>query len=251
MNKSSRNLEYQDAAGGSAADRLLYILKMRGPQTSAALASLLEITGEAVRQQLLRLAAEGLVTAEAARSGVGRPRQVWTLTEAGGARFPNTHALVTIQLIRGVRELLGEKALDTLIAGREAETRAAYASELAGAKNLRERVRRLASIRTREGYMAEWYEEPGGIYLLIENHCPICAAAAACQGFCRGELAVFRESLGGDSVKVNRTEHIIAGARRCAYVIQSQTASTSVPEANRRTLQSSDKSSESRCGELF
>ena len=57
-----------------------------------------------------------------------------------------------------------------------------------------------------------------GALLLVENHCPICVAAKACQGFCRSELALFRETL-GDKVSVERHEHIVSGARRCVYKI--------------------------------
>ena len=91
---------------------------------------------------------------------------------------------------------------------------------MASAETLEARVARLAEIRTAEGYMADWTSDPGGGFLLVENHCPICAAAAACQGFCRAELQVFREAL-GPGVKVERTDHILAGARRCAYRITS------------------------------
>lgn len=52
--------------------------------------------------------------------------------------------------------------------------------------------------------------------MLVENHCPICAAATACAGFCRSELETFRAVL---SAEVERSEHILAGARRCAYRI--------------------------------
>ncbi|HCH71276.1 MAG TPA: MarR family transcriptional regulator, partial [Ochrobactrum sp.] len=75
----------------------------------------------------------------------------------------------------------------------------------------------LAAFRSAEGYMADAEKQEDGSWLFIENHCPICAAADACQGFCRAELQVFRAVLGPD-VSVNRTEHILAGARRCAYV---------------------------------
>jgi predicted ArsR family transcriptional regulator len=34
-----------------------------------------------------------------------------------------------------------------------------------------------SDLRTEEGYMAEFEAEPDGSFLLIENHCPICAAA--------------------------------------------------------------------------
>ena len=83
--------------------------------------------------------------------------------------------------------------------------------------DLQERIARLAAIRTREGYMAEWTKDDEG-YLLVENHCPICAAATICQGFCRAELAVFQEVL-GEEAQITRVEHIPAGARRCAYRI--------------------------------
>ena len=87
-----------------------------------------------------------------------------------------------------------------------------------GFGGLGERVRALAALRHEEGYMAEARGDGDGGFLLIENHCPICAAATACQGFCRSELEVFRAALGPD-VRVERSEHLLAGARRCAYRI--------------------------------
>src|SRR5205085_10657071 len=136
---------------------------------------------------------------------------------AGNARFPDAHAELTAQLIGAIRTQLGESVLDRLIASRAAESKAAYAAELEGAADLGERVARLAAARTREGYMAESRAEGEG-YLLVENHCPICVAATACQGFCRAELATFREVLGPDA-SVERVQHIVDGDRRCVYRI--------------------------------
>jgi predicted ArsR family transcriptional regulator len=200
-----------------AADRFLVLLKTRGPQTAADLGKATGVTAEAARQQLQRLAADGLVVATTERRGVGRPAQVWGLTAAGNARFPDAHAELTAQLLRSIRTELGEEVLDRLIDSRSAESRTAYAAALEGAADLGEKVARLAEARTREGYMAESRPEGGG-YLLVENHCPICVAATACQGFCRAELETFREVLGPD-VSVERTEHIVQGDRRCAYRI--------------------------------
>ena len=64
--------------------------------------------------------------------------------------------------------------------------------------------------------MADVKPDGKGRFLLIENHCPICAAATACQGFCANELSLFRGVL-GPGIGVERLEHIIAGERRCAY----------------------------------
>ena len=207
-----------DVSGArSPAERVMLALKMRGAQTAAAIGDHLGTTGEAVRQQLVRLAEEGLVSSHSVSQGVGRPSLFWDLTEAGNKRFPDTHADLTVQLLHSVRTILGDDALDTLIAHRETETRRQYQTRLKDL-SLDERVKELADIRSAEGYMADAEKREDGSWLLIENHCPICAAADACQGFCRSELQVFRAVLGPD-VSVNRTEHILAGARRCAYVI--------------------------------
>ena len=194
-------------------------LKMHGALSSSALGALLGTSGEAARQQLVRLAEEGLVAASSEARGVGRPTQSWSLTPAAQSRFPDTHAALTVQLLDIVRSSLGPAALDTIISVREAETRAAYETVIADQLSLRDKVAALTDLRSAEGYMADWREQPDGSLLLVENHCPICAAATACQGFCRAELDVFRAVLGPE-IEVTREEHIVAGGRRCSYAIR-------------------------------
>lgn len=194
-------------------------LKMHGALSSSALGALLGTSGEAARQQLVRLAEEGLVIAASEARGVGRPTQSWSLTPAAQSRFPDTHAALTVQLLDIVRSSLGPAALDTIISVREAETRAAYETVIADQLSLRDKVAALTDLRSAEGYMADWREQPDGSLLLVENHCPICAAATACQGFCRAELDVFRAVLGPE-IEVTREEHIVAGGRRCSYAIR-------------------------------
>jgi len=193
---------------------------MHGAMSSAALGKHLGTTGEAARQQLARLAEEGLVAATTRSSqSVGRPALNWNLTPAAQARFPDTHAALTVQLLQIVRASLGEAALDAMISAREIETRNSYEAALSGRANLRDRVAALAQLRTEEGYMAGWREEADGSIVLVENHCPICAAATACQGFCRAELEVFKAVL-GPQASVTRQDHIVQGARRCSYSIR-------------------------------
>src|ERR1700746_3207708 len=112
LNMSSDHLEN---TARPAADRFLVLLKTRGPQTAADLGKAAGVTAEAARQQLVRLAAEGLVLATGQPRGVGRPAQVWGLTEAGNARFPDAHAELTAQLIGAIRTQLGEEVLERLI----------------------------------------------------------------------------------------------------------------------------------------
>ncbi len=200
------------------ADRILFLLKTRGPAETLALAVTLGVSRQTTLQQLERLVAEGLISHADERRGVGRPRRIWSLTLAAQARFSDTHAQLTVEMLDAVRAEFGDGGVDRLIARREAVTTQSYAQALAPLQSLAARVARLTELRTAEGYMADCSPDPGGGFLLVENHCPICAAAAACQGFCRAELQIFRDALGQD-VTVERTDHILAGARRCAYRI--------------------------------
>jgi predicted ArsR family transcriptional regulator len=93
-----------------------------------------------------------------------------------------------------------------------------YRTALSSRQRLPQKVARLAELRSEEGYMAGWKALPDGTFLLFENHCPICAAARFCQGFCRSELRIFAAVL-GEEAQIERYEHILAGARRCAYRI--------------------------------
>ncbi|MCW8196280.1 transcriptional regulator [Proteobacteria bacterium 005FR1] len=200
-------------------EEILLQLKQKGPQSARALAEILAITPMGIRQHLAILAEKGLVSEGAEhKQGRGRPVRPWQLTEKGHSRFPDAHSQVSVELIAAVRDTFGEDGLDRLIARRTDQTLANYRQALAQHETLPTKLRKLAEIRSREGYMAEVERVDKGEWLLLENHCPICAAAKACQGFCRSELQSFQELL-REQATVERTDHILQGARRCAYRI--------------------------------
>lgn len=198
-------------------EKALGIIKTKGPQTLLELAAQMEVTVEGARFHLLKLAKEGLVNATAESKGRGRPQQIWALTDLGNTRFPDRHAELTVKLIESIRTTLGQPALDKIVAANGRVIQDRYMKELEGVKDLKGRLKGLAAIRAREGYMAAVQKEEGG-FLLVENHCPICAAATSCQGFCAAELKTFKAVL-GKTVNVERVEHILKGARRCAYKV--------------------------------
>src|SRR6476660_1635615 len=200
--------------------RLLYTLKSRGPLAAGVLARALGITVGGIRQHLAKLQAEGLVAFDDQAGGIGRPKRFWRLTAKGHGRFPDTHGDLTVNLIGGIRLVFGEAGLDRLIEARKDSAVMAYRRALEGCSGLEERFRTVARLRTEEGYMAEFGAEPDGSFLLIENHCPICAAAKTCQGFCRSELELFRAAFGTEAL-VMRQEHLLSNGRRCVYRVTS------------------------------
>jgi predicted ArsR family transcriptional regulator len=205
-------------------EELLLLLKTAGPLTVGELAGRLRLAPQGLRRRLEDLAEADQVQATTERAGVGRPRKRWRLAPGGEARFPDAHDAVAVELIEGIRATLGETALDRVIALRERTQRDRYATALAGQRSLAAKLRRLAELRSAEGYMAEVRDADDGSRLLIEHHCPICAAAKACQGFCRSELAIFRAAL-GKGVSVEREQHLLQGDQRCVYRVRPQVTS--------------------------
>ena len=200
-------------------DKVLLHLKKKGPQTASQLAKRLGVTPMAVRQHLYGLSEDGLVAFDDERHRVGRPRRIWRLSERAQSEFPDSHADLTVELIDSMQRAFGEEGLDRVIAERTRQQLKRYRKRMPSRQEpVEKRIAALARIRREEGYMAEWSRERDGTFLLVENHCPICAAATACQSLCRDELSVFR-SLLGRGVPVERVDHILAGARRCAYRI--------------------------------
>ncbi|SHH20847.1 metalloregulator ArsR/SmtB family transcription factor [Massilia sp. CF038] len=202
-----------------SSEQILFLLKTRGPSSTQALASALAITSMGARRQLEAAHEKGLVSFDEVADKVGRPSRRWVLTAAGHARFPDRHADLTVQLILQARSVFGEAGLDQLIAARDQAIEANYRMEVADQPDLAAKVDALARLRDAEGYMAETEQCADGSVLLVENHCPICAAARECQNFCRAELAIFQRVL-GDECQVERAEHLLSGGRRCVYRIR-------------------------------
>jgi len=195
---------------------IVKLLKTDGPLGSAQLAERLGLTAMAVRLHLYVLQSENLVTAEERPVPVGRPAKFWQLTREADHLFPEAYAELSVALIDAMQDAFGAEGLDRVLVSRCARQQANYARRIRPTDPLEKKLRELARVRTEEGYMAEVGPEGGGSYLLVENHCPICAAANACQGFCATELDLFRSIL-GPAVEVERVEHIVSGDRRCAY----------------------------------
>jgi len=197
------------------------LLKTEGPIDSAQLAERLGLTAMAVRQHLYALQREGLVSAEQRPVPIGRPAKFWRLTREADRLFPEAYAELSVALIDSVKDAFGDEGLERVLTSRCARQRMDYGKRIRQKDSLEKKLEELAKVRSEEGYMAEIRTEGEGSYLLIENHCPICAAANACQGFCATELDLFRSVL-GPGISVERAEHIISGDHRCVYRVTPQ-----------------------------
>jgi predicted ArsR family transcriptional regulator len=192
------------------ADRpaLLDLLKIHGPTNVPRLAKLRGVNLNAVRQQLSMLQREGLVEVRVEKRRVGRPTQLYALTEKADALFPQAYGPLALALLRQLRDVDGDKKIDRLFDRRTRALIASYKQRLAGMSTA-EKWRELARIRAEEGYMAR--TEGRG---MSEHHCPIAAIAKEFPQVCRFEMKLFQAVLGAP---LDRTDHLASGGRACVY----------------------------------
>ena len=195
---------------------IVKLLKTEGALDSARLARRLGVTPMAVRQHLYALQQEKMVNAEERPVPLGRPAKFWKLTREADRLFPDAYAELSVALLDAVGETFGPSGVDRLLQTRLARQKREYAARIDSGAPLATKLQQLAKVRTDEGYMAEVHPVGSRAFVFLENHCPICAAATACQGLCVTEIELFQSAL-GPGVDISRTEHIVNGERRCAY----------------------------------
>jgi predicted ArsR family transcriptional regulator len=199
---------------------IVKLLKTEGPLEAARLAERLAVSAMAVRQHLYALQREGLVEAEERPVPLGRPAKHWQLTRQADRLFPDAYAELNVALLGALKEGFGADGLHRLLQIRRTRQEQDYGGRISPKATLQRKLEQLAAIRTEEGYLASVVEQGEGRWLLVENHCPICAAASACMGLCSSELELFRAVLGA-GVTIERTEHLLEEGRRCTYLVTS------------------------------
>ncbi|GGI81577.1 helix-turn-helix transcriptional regulator [Shewanella gelidii] len=200
----------------ASTDKILHLLKTQQPMTAKEIGARLSMTSMGARQHLQQLHCSGHVSYVDEAKGRGRPSRLWRLAEKSNEHFPNRHADLTVQLIENITQVFGQAGLSQVVEQRQQQISEHYLQQLASHTNLEEKLKRLTELRSNEGYMASWLQHDDS-YLLIENHCPICAAASQCQGFCEGELLMFQQIF--SPAKVQREQHLLSGGIRCSYRI--------------------------------
>src|SRR5205807_2271586 len=124
----------------SRRETILAFLKIRGHASLGEVAAHLEISKQGALRHMETLEADGLATvAPAEEHRRGRPENVYKLTPAAHAHFPNAHR----QLAGGLIEFLSKEQLKPFFERRAARLEAEYAPRLAGL-DFDGRVRELA-----------------------------------------------------------------------------------------------------------
>jgi predicted ArsR family transcriptional regulator len=199
----------------STRQALVIAIKNKGEATTEQLAAETFLSPGAVRQHLLALEAQGLVTYLRLRDGPGRPRHVFRLTLHGEELFPQQYALMANELMRALAEEDGE--LFERILGRLVDAQVALAREEVTSKTRPERLLELVKFVEKFGYFPELEIVDNGQANLTLHHCPLLNVARNHPGICEIECRAMQSVLPSETIE--RTAHRLAGDLVCTYTI--------------------------------
>ena len=194
---------------------IVVALKRNGSMRAQDLAEQLGITVAAVRQQLVRLSEDELVTYESDPEGRGRPSHSYTLTPAAEMLFPKRYGDLTTELLG----YLGGPDSDevTELFEHRRRRRLAGAEARLAQMSLDEQVAELTRILDEDGYLADVEHLEDGGWRITEHNCAILSVATGFRQACSSEIAFIRDALPG--ARVERVAHLMDGAHVCAYEV--------------------------------
>jgi predicted ArsR family transcriptional regulator len=199
---------------------VLYAVRRRGQATVDDVARQLDITVSGARQHLTALVEDGLAeTVELPRppGTRGRAQLAYCVTDAADALFPKAYGELTNELLGYVADS-DPALLDDLFAKRRHHRIENARTRLASKHTLGTRVAELAKILDEDGYLATHERVGTGVYRVIEHNCAIWAVAQKYGQACVSEIDFIRAVL--PDATVERVQHMVAGARHCAYEIR-------------------------------
>lgn len=194
----------------------------QGQATVASLAEALGISAISVRHHLTSLQAAGMVRVELQRQAVGRPKHVYSLTEAAERQFappaPNTYHLLAERLLDELKATLSPEQVSIII-DRIAEGIVARYGAVRIAGSLEARVQQLINLLGDEGVRAA-IRKVDEKTLLTEVNCPYVYVGQRHPEVCQIDGLLIRSVLGMD---VQRTSCVLYGDRACTFSIENKT----------------------------
>ncbi len=206
--------------------RILEILKEQGDLTVAEMARQLGMAPVSVRHHLDVLQGEQLICSPRVRrrGTVGRPRQIYALTEAANAYFPRNHGILAGKLLEEMKGVLSPAELQALFE-RLADSMAAEARPLSPDASMKQRVERAVEFLNEKGYLAR-YELVDGHYMLYTLNCPYQGISEQHRELCGMDKRLLDRLIGATPTVVTRMSE---GACNCAYRVDG----AAVPDGQR------------------
>lgn len=197
-------------------DKVLQTILNNPRCTINELADAVGINPISVRHHITKLQAEGLVNYEDERHGVGRPRRVYFLTEAGVEQFPTRYVRLTVRLLKQLKENMPDNLVKELFIkmAEDLAKELTSSSELDGL-TVEERLQIVREFLQKEGFDINW-EKRGNSYYIHEASCPYYHVGQNHPEVCSVDEVIISTIL---SLPASKTKCILNGDMTCTFVV--------------------------------
>lgn len=201
---------------GSTRKQIMMMLKTEGALTVSEIAERLGVTEMAVRRHINTLERDRLIESRLLRQSMGRPTNQYFLTEKSEQFFPKQYADFTMEILSDLEKNHGPEIIEEVFRNRAQRILNRHLPKFKG-KNLEEKIRLLADLQDKRGYMVKWEKQADGTFQFIEYNCPISMVAGEYRQACKCEVNWFGELLGAE---VERIECKTDNGQNCVYIIR-------------------------------
>ena len=198
------------------AGQILEHLLRNGSATIKELEQAVGVTATAVRQQLASLQSESLIVMTRERQGVGRPHNVYQLTERSHSLFACYCDELALSLIHELLETEGTDKLRYLLNRVGNKLAVQYSRQMKG-EAMGDRVHELSVLLDRRGIRVD-FELGDDVIILHEYNCPYHDLASVHRDVCEMERSAFSQALGADVTLGNCIQD---GHHSCQFVVSS------------------------------
>lgn len=171
----------------------------------------------AVRKHLASLENDGLILSIECKQPMGRPLQLYSLTEKGEKVFPKNYEGITLEFLKDIEEIYGEDSIHLLFKKRENRLATEYSIRIQ-TDSMSEKMSKIVKIQNEKGYMASANLIDEHSFELIEYNCPIYSVAQEYKMACHCETEMFKKVIGTD--QVHRTSCKTDGDSHCKFVFR-------------------------------
>jgi predicted ArsR family transcriptional regulator len=199
----------------STRQEILEILRTTKEATVEDLAARLGLTPMTIRHHLNVLQAQNLVTAIKVRrlQKVGRPRLIYTLTDAAEQLFPQNYGDLARRLVTEVKETMGKEETRAIFR-RVARRVAREAPPPVAGQSFEDRLNQVAHFLEEQGLNTHWEKTDQG-YVFTNVNCPYRRVAQEHGETCELDMTLLTELLGIEPQRISSLQQDYA----CTYLL--------------------------------
>ncbi|MGB8267042.1 MAG: helix-turn-helix domain-containing protein [Candidatus Velthaea sp.] len=205
----------QDRFFESARGKIIAALRGRRGASAFDLAAEFGLSPNAIRQQLIILERDGLVSGQRVRRGKTKPTVEYALTPEADKYFPQHYDQMLNAVLREIRQAGGDSAVRAIFDGMAKRSAERLKNTINAAKPVPERAIDLTRVLRASGVDADVVPKGDG-FALTEHNCPYSKTVTEHPEVCNLIHGIMHEVVSPD---VKQTESLATGGRSCRFEV--------------------------------